>query len=247
MLYLDTNDAEAVAFALAELGRPVLPVLTDAEAFIQVSGASLAEHLASVSSRLRQRFRREMAMFEHSGLRVECRPLASCLDILARLHHELQQRYGQEWDLDRTERSMRRLADAAPAEALLLLAVDETGHAVGFSLSYPWAGTLYVRVTGYEYERLRSACEYFMLTCYEPLRYSAQAGYKRLHLGLESLEAKMIRGAELEPLWSVIVPADHDLPTDRVLAANRSRVARLRTTYAAHRAAFRTPSWQAWQ
>ncbi len=245
--YLDTADAAAVASALGELGHEAVPLFTDAEAVIRINGASLAEHMAASRSRLRQRFRREMALFECSGLRLVRPPLESCLERLARLQHELQQRHGQDWDLARTERSLRRLAAAAPAEPLLLVAVEESDRPVGFSLSYRWGGTCYVRVTGYEYARLRAACEYFTLTCYEPIRYAAEAGCEHLHLGLESLQAKMIRGAELAPLWSVIVPAGLPVPAGRTRALNRSRAAALRDRFAGHPAAFGDPSWQAWQ
>jgi hypothetical protein len=247
MFYLDTGDSESVLAALHELGRPAIPVFTDAEAVIQISGGSLTEHIAASRKRLRQRFRREMALFSNSGLRLVRWPLESCLGRLAQLQYELQQRHGQDWDLARTERSLRRLAAAAPADSLLLLAVDEADKPVGFSLSYPWGDTFYVRATGYEYGQLRAACEYFTLTCYEPIRYAAQAGCRRLHLGLESLQAKMIRGAELAPLWSIIVPSGHDVPAGQVRALNRSRVTALRERYAAHGVAFSDPSWRAWQ
>ncbi len=247
VLYLDHADARSVVLALRELGRPATPVLTDAEAVIQISGGSLAGHISASRGRLRQRFRREMALFESSGLRLVRQPLEPCLGRLAQLQYELQQRHGQDWDLARTERSLRRLAAAAPADPLLLLAVDESDRPVGFSLSYRWGDTFYVRATGYEYARLRGACEYFTLTCYEPIRHAAQAGCGRLHLGLESLQAKMIRGAGLLPLWSVIVPASHDIPGGRIRALNRSRVTALRNRYAAHSAAFSDPSWRAWQ
>lgn len=124
--------------------------------------------------------------------------------------------------------------------------MDESDTPVGFSLSYPWGDTFYVRATGYEYARLRAACEYFVLTCYEPIRQAAQAGCARLHLGLKSLQAKMIRGATLAPLWSVIVPVGRDIGVDEVRAVNRSRVIALRNRYAAHGAAFSDPSWRAW-
>lgn len=247
MFYLDSADARRVVSALGDLGRPAIPMFTDAEAVIQINGGSLAEHMAASRHRLRQRFRREMALFERSGLRLVHRPLEACLGQLARLQFELQQRHGQDWDLARTERSLRRLAAATPAEPVLLLAVDESDEPVGFSLSYLWGDTFYVRATGYEYARLRAACEYFTLTCYEPIRHAAQAGCARLHLGLESLQAKMIRGAELAPLWSVIVPAGRDLPADEARALNRSRIAALRDRYAGHSGAFSDVSWQAWQ
>ena len=247
VLYLDTGGAASVAAALHELGRPSTPLLTDAEAVIGVHGRSLAGHLAASHGRLRRRMRREMALFESSGLRVVRRPLRACAGALAPLHHELLQRHGRDWDLARTERSLRRLAAAAPAEPLLLLAVDETDEPVGFSLSYPWGDTLYVRVTGYRYARLRDSCEYFVLTCYEPIQRAALSGLANVHLGLESLHAKLIRGAELSPLWSVIVPPGHDLPDGTVRALNRARAAAFREHYAAHRTAFTQSSWQAWQ
>lgn len=97
VFYLDTADARSVVSALRELGRQSMPVFTDAEAVIQINGGSLAEHVAASRSRLRQRFRREMALFDSSGLRLVRRPLESYLDRLAQLQYELQQRHGQDW------------------------------------------------------------------------------------------------------------------------------------------------------
>lgn len=114
VFYLDTADARSVVSALRTLGRQAIPVFTDAEAVIQINGGSLAEHVAASRGRLRQRFRREMALFDNSGLRLVRRPLESYLDRLAQLQYELQQRHGQDWDLARTERSRAGLPRQRP-------------------------------------------------------------------------------------------------------------------------------------
>lgn len=47
------------------------------------------------------------------------------------------------------------------------------------------------------------ALEYFHTVYYEPIRFAAETGRTSVELGMESLEAKLYRGARLTPRWAV--------------------------------------------
>ncbi|MGN5382210.1 hypothetical protein ACQ4WX_48950 [Streptomyces lasalocidi] len=72
-----------------------------------------------------------------------------------------------------------------------------------FSLFYHHANTLWLRSTGYDYPGLRGAHEYFNIAYYLPITHAYARGATALHLGMESLHAKSLRGAVISPLWAV--------------------------------------------
>lgn len=80
------------------------------------------------------------------------------------------------------------------------------GEPIGCSIGFIWRGCLYQRVTGFNYERLANAFEYFNTMYYAPLDTAADRGYSRIHLGIGSLEAKVRRGANIRSQWHVAVP-----------------------------------------
>src|SRR5262249_46534483 len=61
-------------------------------------------------------------------------------------------------------------------------------------------------MTGFDYPNLRGAFEHFNLVYYLPIAYAAERGLPAVHLGSESLEVKVKRGALL--LWTVALPCD---------------------------------------
>lgn len=51
----------------------------------------------------------------------------------------------------------------------------------------------------------RTASLYFNLTYYHAIEYAAANGYTTIGLGCDSYEAKVLRGAHLEPLWGLML------------------------------------------
>jgi hypothetical protein len=79
-----------------------------------------------------------------------------------------------------------------------------TDRLVGLALAYRWRDTLYLRSVGFDYAALRDAYEYFNLVYYEPIRWAAGNGVRKMHFGVEAYDAKVRRGAVLQPLWAVL-------------------------------------------
>jgi hypothetical protein len=88
-------------------------------------------------------------------------------------------------------------------------------------------------MVGFDYAALPGAYEYFTVAFYEPIRYAYAHGLRRIHLGRESYQAKVRRGARLRPLWGVLRPDPADpLPAGpnaaEVRRGNARRLADLR-------------------
>lgn len=103
--------------------------------------------------------------------------------------------------------------------ALVLRCVRE-GRLIGFSLFYEHGNELYGRVIGLDHARLeREASVYFTLAFYAPIRYAYARGLRRIRCGPGSYEAKLLRGARLEPRWSCTLLPEPPRRDERVRAA----------------------------
>jgi predicted N-acyltransferase len=100
-----------------------------------------------------------------------------------------------------------RLQEAYLGEASTVFVDERGGDIRGFTLYYAHGGTLYSRAGGFDQERA-APFAYFNVSLYAPIRHAAEHGFTTLDLGLGSYRAKRLRGAEVTPLWSVVVPPE---------------------------------------
>lgn len=199
--YLVGDDALAVATAL---DAPGPPALLGADCLVEVPEGGLDAHVAALSSRQRRtNTRRELRAFAESGLRIERGPLAGDLDRLGALLSQVQRRYGHDHGPELMEDLLARQAEHLGERAVVHRCLDADGTVVGFSLAYRHGDELALRVVGFDYQRSAQVGEYAHLSIYAPLQLCAEQGLRRLHLGMESFEAKLRRGAVARPLWSV--------------------------------------------
>lgn len=117
----------------------------------------------------------------------------------------LQARYGA---LDSPRIIQRRLAEQAEVldERAICFLCRNNSATVGFSLFYEWEDELYARVVGFDYEALpEDSRAYFSVLFYEPIRFATGTKIRAIHYGRGTAEAKVRRGASLEPRWSVFI------------------------------------------
>jgi hypothetical protein len=201
--FLTTDALLEVASAAAVRAAFDIP-----ESEIADCGLGLDAYAERAPGRMRRRIRSDLARFAGAGWAVRERALDDCWQEAARLLHALRQKYGH------TGRSLQDLQDSLAGQVSLLggrsvvfTCEDEHGIA-GLALGYRWRRTVFGRLAGFDYDRLRDGREYFMVTIYTWLRYAKSAGIERLHLGVGSWEAKGYRGAVLRPLWSAFIPVE---------------------------------------
>lgn len=196
------------------------------EAELRGLGAGITEYAEAASSRVRRKIRSDRRRFADASWQLRERDLRECWQDAARLLHTLQRRYGHTGqDLAQLEESLAAQARLLGDHAVAFTCEDDEGIA-GIAVAYRWRDTLYGRLAGFDYDRLRGGSEYFNVTIYGPVEYAARHRLTTMHLGVGSWEAKGYRGATMCPLWSAFIPADAQLGTgglDLVNAAEAGR------------------------
>jgi predicted N-acyltransferase len=148
--------------------------------------------------------RREIKRYERSGVRTEVTSLRDApLDELAQLHTNLMRKYGHEHEVASSLASLEEQRREVGDLGCVFLARDGT-RALGFSLCFQHAGTLYVKTVGFDY--VSSVPLYGNLVFYEPLRVAMREGLRALHFGLSSNQGKLVRGSDALPLYAVLEP-----------------------------------------
>lgn len=243
-LYLGTAGAEAVTTAYPA----ARPLLTSAEAVIELPGTSFEDYLDGFAPQRRREFAREMARFEAAGYTLATGRAQEHWEELVSLFANLQERYGHGGGPEQWRPVVERQAARLDDYALILLCRQgdsAAGPVVGSVLSYPWSGTLYQKLVGFDYSKLSGAFEYFNLVYYFPIRFAYENDIRTLHLGREAFEAKLRRGAGLRPLWSIEIGRGADAG-HHASAWNPSESRRWRARYAWSKRAFDDDGWRRW-
>ncbi|MFF4325577.1 GNAT family N-acetyltransferase [Streptomyces sp. NPDC001591] len=191
---------EAAAELAEACGTKAAPLNLDAR--IPLPGHTFDDYLAGLPSRRRVTIRRERRAFAEAGYELRTLRLSECADAAGALAARLQARHGHPADPAFMAGLLREQAEGM-ADTGVVLAAYAGGRMVAFSLFYRYADTVWVRSTGYDYAHLRAAHEYFNLAYYLPIAYAYAHGATALHLGMESLRAKTLRGAVTTPLWAI--------------------------------------------
>ncbi|MEV8016109.1 GNAT family N-acetyltransferase [Streptomyces sp. NPDC086554] len=178
------------------------PVQLNQDARIPLAGSTFDDYLAGLPSKRRVTIRRERRAFAEAGYELRTLRLSECADAAGALAAQLQERHGHPADPAFMTRLLREQADGMADSGIVCAAYAE-GRMVAFSLFYRYADTVWLRSTGYDYARLGGAHEYFNLVYYLPIEHAYAHGATALHLGMESLRAKTLRGAVASPLWAI--------------------------------------------
>ncbi|OIJ99822.1 GNAT family N-acetyltransferase [Streptomyces monashensis] len=178
------------------------PLQLNQDARIPLPGTTFDDYLAALPRKRRTAIRRERRAFAEAGYELRTLRLSECAESAGALAAQLQQRHGHPADPAVMARLLQDQADNMAGTGIVQAAYAE-GRMAAFSLFYHHANTLWLRSTGYDYPTLRGAHEYFNIAYYLPITHAYTRGATALHLGMESLHAKSLRGAVISPLWAV--------------------------------------------
>ncbi len=206
--YLERDLAAAVAARLP--GRPVL--LAGARCRISLPSADTGDtggfegYLRRLSGSRRRLVRAERRAFAAGGATVEVGRLEPDLvGSLAPLLANVQHRYGSSVPVDQVAEYLHGCQEHGLRDSTVLVTCRYGGDLVGFSLSYEFGAALVVRVVGLDYARVGRHGEYFTLLVHEPVRHALARGLTAVDLGTEGYRTKVLRGAALVPLWTVLL------------------------------------------
>lgn len=223
--YLD----EAVARELAgPLGGP--PVLkTGARCEIAVQGNDFEDYLGTRSRGCRRRVRADVRAFAASGAVIETSRLTvEQVPVLAPLLANVQAHHGAPVAVENIAGFLRSCTEHGLAERSVLFTCRRGPDVLGFCLAFEHDRTLTVRVVGLDYARIGQHAEYFTLLVHEPVRYALAHGLTTVDLGKSGYRAKLLRGAELTPLCTLLLAAPRMPDADAVDAANAAAERALR-------------------
>lgn len=200
---------------LCSVADPAVAFRTgDAE--IDTGGADLDTVLAGLPGATRRKIGREIRRFEEAGWRTGEERMTDCLTESAALLSRTEQKYGHEMAPEYIEEFFALTAKFTDDLSVVFTCRDEAGELLGYTMAFRWRDTLYGRVVGFDYPRLRGSFEYFNLTFYRPISYLHRHGMRRLHLGVLASEAKIRRGAVVRPLWAAALFGTDPAPSPGV-------------------------------
>lgn len=186
---------------------PTRAAFETGEAEIAVAGSTLEDHLAQLPRSRRKQAKSDLRAFRGAGWDVREERLLRIVDEAAPLLANVERKYGRMATVPGLVRHLRTQATSLDGRDVVFTCRDARGTLAGYFLAYRWRDTLYGRLNGFDYDRLRGGREYFALSFYAPLAYAAGHSLRCLHLGIGALEAKVMRGARLLPLWAAAVSA----------------------------------------
>jgi hypothetical protein len=220
-------------------------VLHAAEAVIEIPADGIDGIHRRIGRHNRKRRRQELRAFAQAGHTVEWVDItASVVEDAAVLIANNRRRYGSdqgsEW-LHRVFEAQRRTGLLDHAVALLC---RRSEHLSATVICYRHGGGLHVRYFGDDgTEDNRLGRVYFVVGCHSPMEYAFRVGLRRVHLSTSSLEAKVRRGATLEPLAAVLLLCNGDPPARSAVQRHNRRVAdEYRRRFADHPSAL-SPAW----
>ncbi|SEF04477.1 Predicted N-acyltransferase [Streptomyces sp. 3213] len=223
--YLPLETARELVKAHASDGAVLL--LHNIETSIPIGlWADFDDYVAWLPAGRRQRVRRELRRFRESGRVVTELPLPEVVKEIAPLNRALMQKYGHAaYDEERAAAVFDRQSRFLGDESSVLLSKDND-KTVGFLLRYRHHDMLYARAAGFDYS-VPNADDYYNLMFYHQIAAGVGRSVRSIHLGINTFEAKMRRGAQPTPLYSVFVGVDRPLEAqDSVVREyNRTRAA----------------------
>jgi predicted N-acyltransferase len=218
-------------------------------ATLDVHWSDFDEYLSSHTSSRRRWLKQDIAAFEGAGCELSYTLLSTCYAECTPLSAAVQRRYGA---MDSVPVIEARLAAQAAAmgESAICILCRLRGDLVGFSLLYRWRDELYVRIVGFDYERLPpDSRAYFTVMFYEPIRYAIANGIKVIDYGLEIGDAKVARGCALAPRWSVTYNSTSPNAQNKANKQNMAARAQMAARYGRYSGALPPTLWDspAWQ
>lgn len=198
LLYVPGN---AYSQLVADGGNRGAPIGSDAT--ISLPGSSFADWRGTLPRKSRQTVRHELNAYDASGWRTEVVPLYTVINDLVPLLAALQRKHGALGEPRALTRLLARQAEVF-GDGAIVFAGRRDGQIGAFALAYRHAGVLHVRAAGLNYHLApERAYAYFNVVYYAPIAHAYATGARAVHLGVDSLRAKVLRGARLTSLWAL--------------------------------------------
>ncbi|MEV2219225.1 peptidogalycan biosysnthesis protein [Nocardia vinacea] len=206
---------------LAASNRAARLLVHSADATISVPPDGTTGLLMRASAHHRKRRRRELQEFAAAGYALEWSDVtpevaAAIAPLIANTRRKYGAGGGVSW-MHTIFAAQREVGLLHTAKAVLC---RRRGELVAAAVCYRHGTSLHGRYFGTAEHAGRDGA-YFVTTCVAPVDYAARNGLDQVHLSTSSLQAKVSRGASLQPLAAVVLLARGALDPAQVRAHNR--------------------------
>jgi uncharacterized protein len=183
---------------------PLPPILSAGYASLNIDFSSTAEYLQRFPSGRRRNIARELEWMRdlpsRDGLSSE--PLSRCLHEVAPLVANVQGRHGHADTVAEILGRLRSLVSVWGDDAVVF-SYRQSGVLVAAATALLHAEELYMRAAALDYDRIVGTPAYFAVSYYQPLATALQENMRRIHWGTAAYRPKVLRGALIEPLWTL--------------------------------------------
>ncbi|MBL3668507.1 GNAT family N-acetyltransferase [Streptomyces sp. M2CJ-2] len=226
---LYATDEQAALIGPAAEARGHTPAVLGAESVLRLNAQDWDGYLAALTSRKRNRLRRELRDYHEAGFTTVIRHGADALtDSVVDLQVALRAKYGLPGGRARVQRDFDAIRETV-GDSCMVVSAEREDETLGFVLYLRSGQALYARTAGFDADRARGV--YFSLTYHETVRWSLANDVREIWYGLAAYEAKRLRGCDIEPRrgWFRFTGDGHRTLTDTVRLQGDSEDQRLRS------------------
>lgn len=192
------------------------------DAWLDVPETGFDGYLTLLSRKGRANVKGDLRHVEKSGLTFHTGTLSAPFEEMAELLVMHERKYDPGYDRP-SSLFADYVARASQVPGAYAVVARHEGRTVGCHILFHYGDVLWARLIGVDESTAATRCCYFSLMFYEPLKFAHRLGVRSIHLGIGTSEAKMWRGARLEPLWTVaIAPPGRDRDEARQGIATRA-------------------------
>ena len=195
-----------LAHALARIAPDAPCVLEAADAWMLNAHPTFEAWHAALPGDVRREIVHDQRRFAKAGFDEAVQPLGPHVGAFAELVSLHARRHGLDEPAAELARHLSDIAHAFGDDAILFAAL-RGDRLVSATLGLVHGDHLYVRMVGNDHDVVGGTAAHFVLTFYRPLQRCAERGLAGVHLGLSIDRTKRVRGATLEPLWTVVLGA----------------------------------------
>lgn len=138
---------------------------------------------------------------------VSCEPLAQCLHEVAPLVANVQRHHGHTDTAADMLGRLRALVSVWGDDAVAF-SYRQSGILAAATTALLHAGELYIRGAALDYDRIAGSPAYFVVGVYQPLEMAFRNNVRKIHMGTTAYRPKKMRGALIEPLWTLYCARD---------------------------------------
>jgi len=187
--------------------------VTDCVAEIELPGSDFEDYVHSLARKARKTAARELRALDAAGAQLQTATGLAMLELVdefAQLQGDTQRARGGDPNDSQLADDLRRTVREFGDDAVAFVVRAADGSAVAFCVALmddeqvlPWS--LGMRADAAD------VAGYFHVAYYGPARLGYERGRRRLLMGPGSLRPKVLRGAELRPIYSAVAPGDDSL------------------------------------